>query len=603
MWNSVQEKKVFGGIISACLIMLMLGSLWSLSRAQTAVTSGATQRSLPRQHDVIRVSGKQLSRFEGVPIKQLSLLALKDGKLSSIPFQVDERDRKGHYIMTSGKRAGKDEDGGKLDANDELVFLGMDTGDRLSESEQLAGGSRAEITLTDPRYPNHRAWAYLGKYDSAAPRSNVDYVRYDSSTEQIISKYATVGYKKGFMFYNNLSYPKSAGGNDEDFLDRIKFRFMVDFLGGKAKLVRNEDCVTAEVAGWIDGPVRVIQLTENSVKLFENLPSIRFDGLSEYYPHMMSTPINIRFPFEMSKVAKILGIRTISATIIGDLAGLVGGKAYTNQGLAGYTYTGNATEENMKKIDREGIVWGMATKAGVGTWFPRLVFPDVMYQYNWFYFTDNLTLNNPPDDIPGEIGAGVTLDLLNSPPEVTKWLGTESFTLKFETYYAKPGATPADARKWLDILDYPLFVDVYGGDAPQTGTSGKSASAGPPWKKGCDGVITETRGRKIELKKIAYFIGGVEASARNYFLGERVTDQTFYNIPLNKIRSISNHYVDYEPVTKTQFAMFTEVVLTDGAKLDLLSCKMCGWGGSDDEGRVIYLSNTQTERIEFSPSK
>ena len=186
------------------------------------------------------------------------------------------------------------------------------------------------------------------------------------------------------------------------------------------------------------------------------------------------------------------------------------------------------------------------------------------------------------------------------PTKYLDWLGTESFVLQLDTYYTKPGATAADVRKWLDVQDYPLFIDVHGGKKPAKGPKKKGAE-GPHWKTGRDGVITDTRGRKLNLKKIAYFIGTVDSDPRNYFLGERVSDETFHKISLNKIRSVSNRYVKNEPVTKTQMALFSKLTLTDNSTLDLMSCKSCGWAGSNEEGHVIYLSNAQVKRIDFKP--
>jgi len=604
MINWMPMKRVI--LALAWLFALALGMALLPGRllAEEALApKGAGRRTLPRQFDVIKVNGELLSLFEGVPIARLSLLAFREGVLAPIPFQIDERDRKGHYVMTAGKIAGGDEDNGKLDANDELVFLVSDAGDQLPEEERLAGGRRIEIEITDPRYPDQPAWAYLARYQAVPPRSALDYIHYDPETERMISPCCIIGYPKGlgFMFYNDLIYLESAGGDGRDFLDRIKFRFTIDFFGGMVTLKRNEECFGAEVQGWIDGPVRVLLSSVNHVKLFEGLPSVSFDSVSEYYPHLMSLPLIIRFPFNIRRVAKVLGVRTLRADLIGDLSGMIGGKAYTNLGLSGFTYTGHTPPAVLDRIEKKGIVWGLATKEGVGTWFPRVVFPDAIYQFNSLYFTDDLQLQNPPDDVPGEVGNGLRLEILNYPPEILDWLGTESFVLRLDTYFARPGLTPAEAREWLDLLDYPLSLDIHGGQAAPGRAKPTPAGAGPPWEGGRDGVLTDTRNREIRLKRVAYFVGAPEAAPRALFLGERVTDQTFHLVPLAEIRSLENHYVEFEPVTKTQMALFSELILADGSRLDLLSCKICGWAGADPEGRVIYLSNVQIQRIVFEP--
>jgi hypothetical protein len=587
--------------LSTALFMVMIS--WECFAGDKTHEEDFIKATLIRKYDVIKVSGALLKRFEGCPIERLSLLSFRRGDISPIPFQIDERDPEGHYVMKSGKTAGRDEDSGRLDANDELVFMVWDAGDHLLEDKRVSDRDLIEIEMTDPRYTDRHAWVYLARYDRAAPRSDIDYIHYDPSSERFISDNAIIGYQKGlgFMFYHDLIYPECAGGSGEDFIDRIKFRFKVDLFGGKVALERDEECFSADVLGWVDGPVRVLHSTSNHIRLFEHLPSISFDNIAEYYPHMMTTPLIIRFPFNLNLIIKFLGIRVFKVDIMGDLSGMIGGKAYTSLGMNGYTYSGCATEEDLEAIERDGVVWGLATREGVGTWFPRVLFPDVHNQFNHLYFTDNLEMQNPPDNVPGEIGNGLTLDIAEYPSEILDWLGTGRFVLRLDTYYAPPGMNPGDAREWFDILDYPLFIDAHGGRAELKRTWDNSAAPGPPWEGGSDGLITDTRGRKTCLKGMAYFVGSPESSPRTSFLGERVEDETFHDIPLSMIQSLENHYVNYEPVTRTHNALFTEFILRDGSRLDLLGCKTCGYAGADEQGRVIYLSNSQIKRIDFQP--
>jgi len=571
----------------------------SLAPGRPRASDGSsTQKNLARKYDIINIKGEFLPPYNGAPIEQLALLAYHNGSLSPVPFQVDERDRKGRYVMTHGKTAGHDEDNGALDGNDELIFCATDTGDRLPAGERA---TRIEIEVTDPRYPDRHGWVYLAWYKSdKPPRSSVDYVDYDPRSERIISKNYILGYRKGYMFYNDLIYPVGAGGNGRDFFDRIKFRTRIEFLGGKVALVRNEDAIKAEVQGWIDGPVRVVQSTINYIKIFDMLPSVSFNSLSEYYPYIQTSPITVRFPFELGTVVKTLGIKSMIADVYGDMPGMVGAIGYTNLSPTGYVYTGHAQQSVLDKMPKLGLVWGFATKKGVGTWFPRLIFPDTMYQFNSFYISDNESLQNPPDDVPGEIGAGVRLDIRKFPPMVLQMMSKESFMLKFETYFAPPGLTPESAAEWLDIQDYPLLWDVnVGGSVENAGHACKIRTA-PPWNTGQDGVITDARNRKIALKGIAFFIGGPEVDPRQYYPGENVANGSFHLCKLANLKSITNHIVEFDPYTKTKMAMFSKVTMTNGSTMDMMTCRACGWAGVDEEGRVMYLSSAQIQRIDFN---
>lgn len=584
------------------LISLALAFLLFLNErapTQSTPSSSPQKRTLTRKYDVIKVRGDFLNPFDGVSIQQLTLIAFKDGKTVPIPFQIDERNPTGKLVMKQGKIASKDDDNGLLDSNDELVFMVMDAGDKLSDEDRA---DKIEIEVTDPRYPDKKAWVYLEDAKSPSPpRSPIDYVNYEPSSERIISKNYILGYRKGFMFYNDLIYPSSAGGNGTDFLDRIKVRFRVEFLKGKMVIERSEDSVKAEVTGWIDGPVRVVQASINHVKLFDMLPPIGFDSLSEYYPTLMASPITVRIPFDLNKIVKALGVRTIVADIYGDMPGMVGGKAYTNLCPEGFDHTGNMPAEVYNKIPKKGIQWGFVTKKGVGTWFPRVVFPDPMYQYNNYYLKDDISFHNPPEDVPGEIAGGVRLVLTDYPPELIEQIGTESFMLMFETYFAKPGTSSLEAKEWLDIQDHPLIVAVNFGSKLKAKPRNNGKRSGlAPWKGGCDGVITDNIERKITLKKIAFFIGSIDVDARTYFGGERVNDKTFHKFALNQIKSMENYIVEFDPYTKTKMAMFAKIKLKSGEAMNLMSCKACGWAGVNEEGRVVYLSNSQIKRIDFS---
>ena len=65
--------------------------------------------------------------LEGLPIGQLSVVALHDGRVVPIPFQIDERQGR-HIAMPDGVQPSGDEKPGVLDPDDVLVFLPCDAG-------------------------------------------------------------------------------------------------------------------------------------------------------------------------------------------------------------------------------------------------------------------------------------------------------------------------------------------------------------------------------------------------------------------------------------------------------------------------------------------
>ena len=73
--NRVSRKIGLFAIVCAVVFAFAAGSRGE----QITGGEGIARRTLPRQFDVIKVQGDLLGRFDGVPIKNLSLLAFKGG--------------------------------------------------------------------------------------------------------------------------------------------------------------------------------------------------------------------------------------------------------------------------------------------------------------------------------------------------------------------------------------------------------------------------------------------------------------------------------------------------------------------------------------------
>jgi hypothetical protein len=143
----------------------------------------AAKKTLKRTEDPVIIEGKDLMSLLGSRPDRLSLMAWTYDGFQPVPFQMDERDEKGEYVFTMSVEGGKttpsneaDQDP-KLDANDELVFMVFDAGDRHPEVSFPDGVDKGvEIEITDP-VDGGKAWIYLFAFKNEAPRSGLDYVR------------------------------------------------------------------------------------------------------------------------------------------------------------------------------------------------------------------------------------------------------------------------------------------------------------------------------------------------------------------------------------------------------------------------------------------
>ena len=132
-------------------------------------------KTLERTEDPVIIEGKKLPQeMLGYPIENYGLYSFWDAsKFTPIPFQIDEK-LNGDYVFPFGPKATRDSDGGRFDADDELVFMVKDTGNFVPQHFWPKGVRRAcAIELTDP-LNGKKAWAFLFLFDKKAPRSYED---------------------------------------------------------------------------------------------------------------------------------------------------------------------------------------------------------------------------------------------------------------------------------------------------------------------------------------------------------------------------------------------------------------------------------------------
>lgn len=133
----------------------------------------------------MEMAGYQLPRHRGIAIEELSLMAVRGGKLVPIPFQFDEFDKTG-LIWLGEQYNDNDPEGepGIFDDFDELVFMFRDGGRQRYQAGEHAlekGQILEEIRLESPR--NAPRFLYLVRNNPARSRAN--YVKTDLEKGQI----------------------------------------------------------------------------------------------------------------------------------------------------------------------------------------------------------------------------------------------------------------------------------------------------------------------------------------------------------------------------------------------------------------------------------
>ncbi len=566
--------------------------------ADAAGSWAGEPRTLSRRFDVVAVTGDHLAPLHQRPIESLRLFRLREGRLEAIPFQIDEKDPSGRYVLTGGAMAGSDIDHGHLDMNDELVFLADDAGGRgVLEHGPEGSHTGIEIELVEPADPSKKSWAYLYEFPSnPPPRSPVDYLRYRPEADRVESLHYTIGYEKGYTFFTSLSQPISAGGSGKDFIDRVKLRFTIWFFFDLIRMHRTEADARCQVIGWKDGPVRVLRNTENYFRILFNIPSPSIVTVTEYYPRYFLIPLQFTVPFNLKRVIGRFGISKWSISAYVDFApNMLGAKFYTNRNQ-GHAFTGRTPQKELEgKVDRSGLAWGYISKPGIGAIFPRLLLPEPFYQYCRPYLRDDLGGDKvPPETFRGEIAGGAIIDQSYFPLDVFDLISAGTFETSQETYMISPDMAPGGVDEWLRIRDLPIQVTtrspglavkkVYGdGDA-------KTVRA----------VVRDVRGKTYYLRSLSFYFGSSSVTPRSHTIGFDPEAENWVRMELKEVRRLDFRRGRNEAAIGGFGAITIGVTDMNGKVRDLVSSGHFGFGGQLAGSRDrIYLRTSEIQEVEL----
>jgi len=559
-------------------------------------------RTLDRRLDAVVIKGERLEAMQGEPAEGLRLFSFQNGTFQAIPFQVDERDPAGEFVFPSGPMASEDVDRGRLDYNDELVFLVQDVGTRSPEGPGKMEGVRkwVEILLRDPLALEKEAWVYLCSFSGTPPSlSSRDYIRYLPETEQVSSAHYLLGYRKGMSLYTDLHYPDGQGGYGPDLMDRIKVRIQVRFLFNIIRKKVTEDDFRAEVVAWKDGPVRVLRNVQNYVRILFNLSSASVFSVSEYYPWYMYTPLRLTIPFDLKWVFNKFGISDWYWYFYGDLPGLDGGTMYTNRNTEGIPIS---TEHDMKwyeeRFDTKYLIWGYATRENVGTWFCNLLVPDPTYQFIQCYLHIDKNKNDPPEDVPGQVSGGALMNFRDVDPGLWRFMAPGTYGLGLETFFAPGGLLPRDVPEWRNIRGFPLLTEIARCVPAPEEKEGAGATVDPGLcRRGIPLVMTDISGREIVLYDAKLHIGTMAATGWPYTIGQDLQTGEWYRVYLQEMKSMEHRLGAPDPVTGMEHPMMARVVRKDGVVLELMGCKSCTLSGFRADGRKEGYTASEVKKI------
>jgi hypothetical protein len=412
----------------------------------------ARVNSIGRSVDPVVLTVKNISAFTNIEISKIGLFKYSAGNFEPIPFQIDEQDEDGAWVLPLGEEANSEDGNGKLDGTDELVFMVRDAGDGAAAGSVPHAAVKAlEIEISDPR--GGAGYVYLAYFKTSAPRSGADYVSYNPKTKHVKAVMYEMGFHPQFPIgIGYLTASKAAGGDGINRVDRMKVRVEATALLG-IEFKRNEEDFTSVDVAYIDGPVRVIRRTRNRMVLILSIPTPSAIIDNVYYRDFFYFPTEVYVPFNIGAV-----INKASVRITVDLTSKARGITFYNSNNRGpgFVFDG-AMSEAENKLNLDPFTWMVQVHNSPGNraaWLNRLVIEQRVGGFRpKLYYRDDTSVEDAPDDHPGHFGdVGFIIDNL---PEL------ESGIYRMvSVMYCVPEYKLGREKKYLDILDKPLKTTI-----------------------------------------------------------------------------------------------------------------------------------------------
>jgi hypothetical protein len=423
-------------LIASLLFILSLGFCF------TAIASGDGKKTLKREMDPVIVTGAQCLPLIGQPIGNFGLFAFRNGILDAIPFQIDEVDGSGHFVLTHGQGKAKDSDKGHFDANDQLVFMALDTGDHMMHTHHIPDTVRGcmEIAVTDP-LTGEKGWVYLMTFSNPPPRSTVTYVRYDPNNLQVVARNYSIEFNKRFpVAGEKYAFGKAIGGDETAITDRVKVRIHMKLL---AAFDKSEEDIAVKEIGSIDGPVRAIVRESDTMSLFLRIPATKTVGDTLFYYSFAD------FPFIVDQVVRPTAFRV---KMYDDFINLAGWTFYSSTNPKGHLIDG-VMDDKDKGVDLSPWKWLVISNDRLAFWSTALYPPGCPVHAN-LYYNDDSTARNLPESVPGEV-PGLGWDFSEGWDKVTRF----PLELRLVHFFTK-AYTPGDENAVVNIHDHPLETEV-----------------------------------------------------------------------------------------------------------------------------------------------
>ena len=216
---------------------------------------------------IILVASKHLSAIQYHPLNTYRVFKTqKDGSATPIPFQIDEKDQYGDYILGSGPNPNTKFSNGVFDDIDELTFMGSDVGPSIKPSRWSFRKPDLiyEVTLSNK---DRKGSVFIGVYrkylnkDNRPPSESLDkdkYVIFNLAKAQVnTSKYRYTFNKQNYLVVNDVFMHVKKTKQEEKLLDSSTFYLKTDFKYFLTFNINQSD-IESDLDAYKSGAIRTI---------------------------------------------------------------------------------------------------------------------------------------------------------------------------------------------------------------------------------------------------------------------------------------------------------------------------------------------------------
>lgn len=367
---------------------------------------------------------RDLTCLEGAGADRVALFACSPD-CTVIPWQLDERDHGGAYVLNFGPGATADIDGGAIDENDEVVFMWSDTGSTQVADLPWPVLCSHEISVETA---GRTGWVYAALFPGVAPRSPRRYVDYDVDDDVMRGRSVALTFAGPTPRGLELLSGAAAGLN---LLDRLKIRASARFFG-IFPLSRDEDDIVSVYDAWSIGPVRVLRRERKWINLAFGYRTPYLHTETAFYRDYVQLPV--RFHLNFSPAQLLSGI-VVRASL--DFRNLRGWRFAAPGALSEPFTVGNKPAEAAAAL-AAGLPATMLAVEGADTTLALVLQlgPTLRSLNQTIFYREDLAPDGPEDVLGQMPGIGFLLTEWGHIERGEHWFVAESYALP-------PGYDPA----------------------------------------------------------------------------------------------------------------------------------------------------------------